>query len=151
MCNTSVENVFSSIAGSYDIIMTYESQDNMDPWKRHVINRSSVRNEFNEINSMKGYWINITEPCTLSITGKCKSQSIPLYSGWNLVGYPSLCTNTTVANAFLGTGADRVEVFDPSAPYLIRVVESDHIMMPGSGYWVRVPTDTVWIIDESSQ
>ena len=146
--NTSVENVLSSIAGSYDKIMSYDSQDIMDPWKRYVSGQSGSRTEFNEINSIKGYWIDVTEPCTLSITGICEPQIIPLYSGWNLVGYPSLCTETTVSNAFWGTGADRVEIFDPSSPYLIRVAEPDQLMMPGDGYWVHVAVDSVWVVDD---
>ena len=75
-----------------------------------------------------------------------RRTSIPLYAGWNLVGYPSL-TNETVANALWGTGADRVEVFDSGEPYRIKEVGPTYLMKPGEGYWVHVPADTVWVVD----
>ncbi len=144
--NNSIDYVFNSISGNYDCVMTYDSQDNEDHWKRYV-DSQSTRNEFSEISIMKGYWINVTEASTLRVIGKCESQSIPLYTGWNLVGYPSLCTETTMSDALWGTGADSVEVFDPSYPYLIRVGGPQELMMPGSGDWVHVSSDTFWVVE----
>ena len=75
-----------------------------------------------------------------------QSTSIPLYVGWNLIGYPSQNTET-VANALWGTGATRVEKFDAPAPYRISEVGPTYVMQPGEGYWVHVPADSTWTVD----
>ena len=95
-----------------------------------------------------GFWINITEPnVTFTVEGMVPtSPGIPLFAGWNLVGYPSLNTET-VANALWGTGADRVMVCDTGEPYNIREVGPAYIMQPGEGYWIHVPADSVWTVD----
>jgi hypothetical protein len=98
-----------------------------------------------------GFWINITEPggVNLTVSGIIPtSTSINLYAGsWNLVGYPTLNSTTTVANALFGTTADRVLVADTSEPYHIKEVGPAYVMKPGEGYWVHVVADTVWIVD----
>ena len=53
----------------------------------------------------------------------------------------------TVANAFWGTGADIVEVFDSSAAYRTKVVGPGYVMKPGEGYWVHVPADSVGTVN----
>ncbi|MBI5000148.1 MAG: hypothetical protein HZB92_01270 [Euryarchaeota archaeon] len=60
--------------------------------------------------------------------------SIPLYAGWNLVGYPTLCNNMTWADALWGTGATIVEVFDLAVIYRTKVVGPNYVMKPGEGY-----------------
>jgi hypothetical protein len=97
-----------------------------------------------------GVWINITTVGDgfILVTGSVPSSiSIPLHAGWNMVGYPSLCRNMTVADAFWGTGATIVEVFDPNATYRTKSVSSSYVMKPGEGYWVYVPADTVWTVN----
>ncbi|MDD4308378.1 MAG: hypothetical protein PHU53_06185, partial [Thermoplasmata archaeon] len=71
--------------------------------------------------------------------------TIPLYAGWNLVGYPTQTTET-VGNALWGTGADRVEVFDPISPY-IKEAGATYVMKPGEGYWIHVSADSTWTIN----
>ena len=74
------------------------------------------------------------------------STKIPLYAGWNMVGYPSLNTET-VANALWGTEADIIMICNMSEPYHIKEVGPTYVMKPGEGYWVHVPFDTTWTID----
>jgi len=56
-------------------------------------------------------------------------------------------TERSVSGALWGTSADRVEAHDPQSPYLISEVPSSYLMKPGQGFWVRVPADTVWVVD----
>jgi len=145
--SSSLEDVFSSISGSYDTIMSYDTQDLENNWKSYRTDRQEAQNEISEINSIKGYWINITEQCTFRLFGLASQHSIPLYSGWNLVGYPSLERNITLSNALWGTGVDRVEGYGPLSPYMIKSLSPDHIMQPGEAYWLHAPVDSFWIID----
>jgi parallel beta-helix repeat protein len=148
--NESIDSVLESIAGKWDYIQTYDASDVSDHWKSNLIYRPVSLNDLTTMNHLKGYWINITEPnVTLTVKGDKfgSALSIPLYAGWNLVGYPTLNTTTTVANALWGTGADRVEVCDPTDPYMTKEVGSTYLMKPGEGYWVHVPADTIWTVN----
>jgi len=145
----SIDQVLNSIAGKWDCIQTYDSLS-PEPWKTNNTLRPDQLNDFSTLNHKQGFWINITEPggTILTVNGyDPPSTSIPLYAGWNLVGYPTLNNSTTVANALWGTSADKVEVFDPAEPYRIKEVGPTYLMKPGEGYWVHAPADTVWIID----
>jgi hypothetical protein len=70
-----------------------------------------------------------------------------VHAGWNMVGYPSLNTTMTVANAFWGTGVDIVEVFDPLQTYGTVAVGPTYVLKPGEGLWVHAPTDSVWTVN----
>jgi hypothetical protein len=143
--DTSVEGVLSTISGNWDVVKYYDSTDASDPWKTYRVN--GTHNDLWYLDSTMGFWLHATEACNLTVNGvEFESTSITLYAGWNLVGYPSI-TEISVGDAFWGTSADRVEVFDPASPYMISAVAPEYIMKPGEGYWVRVPADTVWVID----
>ncbi|MCK5398315.1 MAG: right-handed parallel beta-helix repeat-containing protein, partial [Thermoplasmata archaeon] len=144
----SLEHLLESISGKWDRIYVYDTTDT-DPWKSFNVNGPESFNEIEGIDHKTGFWINITEAdVTLVVDGmRLNTSSIPLYAGWNLVGYPTLNDSMNVANALWGTGADRVEVFDPASPYLIKEAEPDYLMQPGEGCWVHVIVDTVWTID----
>ncbi|MCK4265950.1 MAG: exo-alpha-sialidase [Thermoplasmata archaeon] len=145
--NESITEVLSSIDGKWDYIQAYDALDT-DPWKTYATFKPGQLNDLSYLNHRIGFWINVTEPgVTLTVSGYVPSlTSIPLYAGWNLVGYPSL-TNETVANALWGTGADQVMVCNTSESYNIQEVGPEYIMRPGEGYWVRVVADSVWVID----
>jgi parallel beta-helix repeat protein len=146
--NWSIDSVLESIAGKWDCIQTYDSLTGT--WLSNNRHRPSQLNDLSAMNHLKGYWINITEPGVILMVKGDKfgsPLSIPLCAGWNLVGYPTLNTTTTVANALWGTGADRVEVCDPTDPYRTKEVSSIYVMKPGQGYWVHVPADTTWLVN----
>jgi len=52
----------------------------------------------------------------------------------------------TVSVALTGTGYDRVEGFQTAVPYVQQLSDS-YVMMPGEGYWVHVPADTLWTVN----
>jgi len=141
----SIDKVLENITGKWDVVKYYDTLDKADPWKTY--RPGSSVNDLTSIDNTMGFWINITEPnVNLTVSGyEPDSTIISLYAGWNLVGYPTQTTET-VGNALWGTGADRVEVFDPVSPY-IKEVGSTYIMKPGEGYWVHVPADTVWTVN----
>lgn len=143
----SIDSVLYSIDGKWNCIQVYNSTD-QDHWKSNKTFRPDQLNDLGSLDHKIGIWINITGPnVILTVYGyESISTAIPLHAGWNLVGYPSL-SNETIGNALWGTGADRVEVFDPAEPYLIKEIGPTYIMQPGEGYWVHVPADTVWVVD----
>jgi hypothetical protein len=145
--NWSLDSVLESIAGQWDCIQTYNTLS--DTWISHNIYRPPVLNDLNEMNHFKAYWINITGPgVTLTVKGDSFGSplSIPVYAGWNFLGYPSLVPET-VSNAFFGTTADQVMVGDTSEPYNLRTVGSAYLMTPGEGYVVHLVADSIWVVD----
>ena len=88
-----------SIEGSYGAIFTYVANDWNDPWKSY---NSSLPNwtvqQLNYINRLSGYWIYMRNSSNFSYYGVYADSTIPLYEGWNLVGYPKTNPeNITVA------------------------------------------------------
>jgi parallel beta-helix repeat protein len=128
----------------------YNASDAIDQWKQWYFGWPTSLNDLTNIDHKKGAWLYVTAlgDGYINVSGTIPtSTTIPLYAGWNLVGYPTLNTTTTVANALWGTGADRVEVCDPTAPYRTKEVGPTYVMKPGEGYWIHVPADTVWVVN----
>ncbi|MCK4757030.1 MAG: exo-alpha-sialidase [Thermoplasmata archaeon] len=145
----SLDVVLENISGKWDYILAYNSTD-PDHWKSNDISKPGPLNDLTEIDHTIGFWINITEPggCNLTLSGIIPTNTqIPLKAGWNLVGYPTLNNSVTVGEAFFGTGATRVEVCNTSQAYNQMEVMSTYIMRPGEGYWVKVPADSIWVVD----
>ncbi len=91
----------------------------------------------------RGYWINMTESATLTVSGSTPSNSIELANGWNLVGYNS-STSQSVSDALESIEGKYVsvwayvngtwKVYDPANPGFIDL----STMEPGYGYWINV-------------
>jgi len=148
--NTSIDQVLSSIAGKWNYIQAYNTTD-PDHWKTNATFKPDQLNDLKSINHKIGFWINITEPRVyLYVRGhESMITQIPLYAGWNLVGYPSL-TEERISTALAGTGYDRsVESFNASAPYRISQLADSYMMKPGEAYWIHVPADTIWTVNNT--
>ncbi|MCK4757723.1 MAG: right-handed parallel beta-helix repeat-containing protein, partial [Thermoplasmata archaeon] len=147
-CHESIIQVLSGIDGKWDYILTYDAAiDN--PWQSCNVIKPHQLNNLRELDTSMGIWINVTQQnVTLTVYGHAPATtSMELHAGWNLVGYPSLNTTMTIADAFWGTGANIVEICDTGQPYNLCEVGPTYIMQPGEGYWVHVPADTIWIVD----
>lgn len=144
--DTSIENVLSSISGQYSSVRTYNAWNVTDPWKKYRPGAST--NDLTDLDHTMGIWIDANTPCTLIIEGTQPDiTNITLRAGWNLVGYPSTVDKTVFA-ALTGTNFDRpVEEYDDAAPYLISQKANSELMTNVNGYWVHVPSDTVWVVD----
>ncbi len=144
----SVSSVLLSIAGKYNTARAYDPLDSADHWKMYRPSGPAAFNDLGEIDRTMGLWIDATEPCTLTVTGTPREfTNITLRAGWNLVGYPSTVDRTAEAS-LAGTGADMVAEFQSMSPYISDTTDLGTITMTqGGGYWVHVPADTIWSID----
>ena len=148
--NTDMNNVLSLIKGSYDAVQWYNISDIIDPWKHYQISKPTHLNDLNNIDHLIGFWIHIIEPNGLLFeypgTQPTQNQTIVLYPGWNLLGYPSLrCYNRTVAlnNITFGKEVDSIWTWDPQSKNWVEVGELDHFII-GRGYWVHATIECIW-------
>ncbi len=147
--NQTIDGALGAIQGKYDLVKSYSSLNPENPWLSYSPNRPEAFNDDFQITRKIGFWVRTTEACTLQVSGIPQdTTSITLYAGWNLVGYTILDENRTLSNALWGTGADRVEGFDSAEPYLIKELASNYIMKVGEGYWIHVPADVVWVLEQ---
>ncbi len=100
------------------------------------------------VNNGMGMWIDVTIGSNFTVAGIVPTQtSIPLYAGWNLVGFPSFSTTYTVADLKAETGATLVETFDSNAsPYFLQEMQDSDPLLAGQGYWIHVPAGVTWIV-----
>jgi len=94
-----------------------------------------------------GYWIRMTAPGTLTVTGVVMNTgaslppSFPVCVGWNLIGFKST-TAKTAGNYLEALRVNGIRswtmlyAFDSVGGYT-RVVTNDN-MVPGKGYWIAV-------------
>ena len=156
--STAIADVLSSIEGKYDLVYAYHALDAGDPWKKYNTAAPSFLNDLTDIDETMGVWIRATEAATLSVSGSVPSSAnIPLYSGWNLVGYPSR-TARFVEEALSSIEgkydlvyaygasdvADPWKKYNVAAPAFLNDLTQ---MRSGWGYWIRVSEDCVFHVD----
>lgn len=132
------EKILSSIKGSYSVVWGYRE----GKWQSYTPDDALLGN-LDALEAGYGYWIRMTEPEILSLTGTEAPQSISLNAGWNLIGYNAL--KSAPIGDILNSADCRVEtvwsyqhgnwlLYDSA-----NVAVSDlDFMEPGFGYWVRV-------------
>jgi parallel beta-helix repeat protein len=142
--------VLSSVFGAYKTIQWYNSSDTNDHWKHNCTSKPQHLNDFDSIDHLIGFWIYITEPggVLLEYSGPQPGapQNIPLHTGWNLVGYPSLSNKdrTTVLNNLdFGVEVDSIWAFDVVTQTWEEIGPGDDFEI-GRGYWIHVTQDCVW-------
>ncbi|MHA2407781.1 MAG: hypothetical protein ACXACA_05380, partial [Candidatus Ranarchaeia archaeon] len=148
--NTNVNDVFESLDGQYDAIRRYDSYDSTDPWKHHHILKPPELNDLEDVNHTMGLWIHITNPSKTKFYDYGEAfqvnQSILLYSGWNLVGYPSLTSyNRTdgLNNVDYLTQINKIMCYNASLEAWYTMNETDYFNR-GQGYWIHAKEDLVW-------
>jgi parallel beta-helix repeat protein len=147
--DTDLETVLNPISGSYDAVQWYNISDPSDNWKEYHISKP-FPNELDKINHTMGFWIHIIEPggILMEYSGMLptQNQSIPIHTGWNLIGYPSLTRHnrTNGLNTITyGTEIDALNWYD-SASKTWHIMNENDIFIPGRGYWLHSKIETTW-------
>ncbi|MCK4266895.1 MAG: hypothetical protein KAX31_06410, partial [Thermoplasmata archaeon] len=147
--DTALTSVLSTIAGNYDYVQYYDASDPADPWKTYATFKPPSLNDLTDIHNTMGIWINILNPCVLTVYGyEPTSTTIDLYAGWNLVGYPARDDSSyNVTQLKADTGATMVDGFNATAPYRISTLSDDYNLTCGEGYWVQMAFASTWTVD----
>lgn len=145
----SLAKVLGSIDGWYDAVRWYDSSDTNDRFKHLKIGKP-FGNDLSELNETMGFWIYITEPGDTNFlyngTYPTENQSVVLYKGWNLVGYPSLSNkNRTAAlnKITFGTDVDVIMTYNSTIQEWEVLDENDFFEL-GRGYWIHSLEEITW-------
>jgi parallel beta-helix repeat protein len=141
--------VLEPIKGYYDAVQWYDITDTNDPWKHYKVGKP-YRNDLNKLNESMGFWIYITQPRDTIFfyngTLPTINQTISLYPGWNLVGYPSIRSyNRThgLNNLTYGTHIDSIWTYYAATQKWKEMGSTDYFEL-GRGYWVHAKTTCQW-------
>lgn len=141
--NESLESVLQTVR--HDKAWYYDSSSK--EWKWHMTFKSYRRGLWH-MNQTMGLWVNVTENSNLTVAGMVPARtSTPLHSGWNLVSFPSFNASYTTQYLKMDTGAVRVEGYDLTPPYNLRVIGDSESLQAGHAYWVKVEADVDWVVE----
>jgi hypothetical protein len=136
-----LNNALHSIDSSYDSVQSYHAGFSR-PWTHWDHSKPSYFNSLTDIVHLSGYYIRMkTSEDFITIGRLPANEHIPLKSGWNLIGYPSLSPQLRddALSSILGE-VNVVYRFDPPIQSEVEVLASDH-MMPSNAYWIHVNND----------
>ena len=139
--------------GSTDWDKIYAWNGPNQTWMSYSKNRQNSHNTLTYLDNTMGIWLRLTATGDDLLTigpGSYSAGSvfISLFTGWNLVSYPS--ATSMDADATLPGNADFISVYNGGLSYLIEdlvLVPSAVTMSEGEGYWVHVTSDIMWIVD----
>lgn len=147
--------VFSSIAGNLAIAYAWDAQ--AGAWQTYDPALPPQFNTMTVVNERMGLWVHMTDADTLEVPGAFPdTTTIPLYAGWNAVGFPASASRDPAAA--LSAIADKVAVvlgydpadpedpwkrYSPGGPSFANDLEA---LEPGKGYWILATEDCLWEI-----
>jgi parallel beta-helix repeat protein len=141
--------VLGSIDGWYDAVQWHDQNDPSDPWKHHKVGKP-FGNDLSELNETMSFWIHITKPGETNFlyngTQPTSNQTLQLYKGWNLIGFPSLSNqNRTVGlnNLEFLIDVDVVQWYDASSKTWHFMGPDDNFEV-GRGYWMHSNVVITW-------
>jgi hypothetical protein len=149
--DSDVLDVLNSVDGNWNSVWSYEA----GTWKRYDLTGPDFLNDLATIELGKGYWINMKSDDTLYISGSEPTvKSIPLVSGWNLVGYNSLSSKPTTDamnsidgnwNSVWSYEAGTWKRYDLTGPDFLNDLTT---MEPGKGYWINMKSPDTWTLGD---
>jgi VCBS repeat-containing protein len=153
--STAITDVLATVNGNFDLVYAWDGAT--QAWQKYD-NIPGSPDSLNSLDETRGFWINMTGADTLIVVGNAPAtSSIPLKTGWNLVGYPGATsqalpgvlsdhgvTDFSLVYAYDGLDtADPWKMYDHAAPAYANDLAA---MAPGWGYWILVGVDQTWAV-----
>jgi parallel beta-helix repeat protein len=147
---TQVGTVLKSITGLYDSVQVYDAGDPLDPWKHIHASKPSHFNDLDAINHKNGFYIHVKNQMGILFeyfgTQPISPQIIPIYQGWNMVGYPSLSFHNRTEglnNLNFGDDINAIQWYDAGTKSWHYMDQND-TFVPGRGYWFHSKVTLWW-------
>jgi hypothetical protein len=159
-----------SLKEGWNLISFYVEADDMTPAtvlgsiKDKLVQIKNLKNSYNPtlpafINTLKGlnvkdgYWVKMDAEVSFELEGSVpEGASIPVRTGWNLVGYPRengaapADELTSLGNTVLQF-KNLKDSYNPALPAFINTLK---VIAPGLGYWLNVNDDGMWNVGDVS-
>jgi hypothetical protein len=137
-----IETLFADIKNSVQAIYSYTGTDYITYSPKDI-------STLTRIVPGAGYWIYMSAPGRVQISGNQPDKTIRLVSGWNLVGYNS----TQAAQVGVAIGSLKgitVYAFDTLSNSYKAYGQGTHNSLerfePGQGYWIYSEDDLTWTL-----
>ncbi|UCG69945.1 MAG: hypothetical protein JSV09_02695, partial [Thermoplasmata archaeon] len=147
--DTNIDEVLSSIDGLYDAVQWYDRMDTNDHWEHKKVGKP-FGNDLFELDESMGFWVHITPPGETLFpykgTQPTVNQTISLFPGWNMVGYPSLISYDRTAglnNLTFDTHVDSIWMYNSTTQKWKELGLTDYFE-PGMGYFVHAKSECEW-------
>jgi hypothetical protein len=148
-------NVLAPIAGQYDAVQWYDPSDlNGDYWKHNKTGKT-VGNDLDIVTYRTGLWIHMINATlfvpvqNVPVTGG-PANTLPMYAGWNLVGYPS-SIKQDVPSALGSLDYDVVMTYNAASGRWLRYEKGTGgnlaEMVIGHGYYIHMLSTETWNVD----
>jgi hypothetical protein len=142
-----ISDALASIAGQYDAVRAYYSEDPTDPWKHHVEGKP-FGNDLPDLDEVHGFWIHMKNDAVLipshmdptTDPGFPGYTTVPLLRGWNLVSYPSV-VDRPINDALAGVPYDMAQTYNESSGMWETWNGGSgnlQTMEMGKGYWIHI-------------
>ena len=118
-------------------------------WETFQPTQPAFPSDLTQLVQGRGYWVNVSQATTLTLTGVPWDGSVSLLAGWNLVGFPGLFQQADEAqeiSGVFGSQFNRVQqvwTFDPDTQRFsgydvtaIPALKELNTVAAGRGYWV---------------
>ena len=140
-----IETALNSISGKYDSIWNWKD----GTWEHYYPDKPWLTTMDETVDTGRGYWLNMGESSTLSITGLIPKTPTVLSQGWNLVGYNSISEEnitTVLSNIFEKVDSIWSWQDDIWKSYIPAESESASLttLTPGFGYWINATEEVIW-------
>ena len=145
--NPDPNNIFAPITGQYNVAYAYQACNTTEPWQVFDPDTPPATNDLTTVTPNIGYWIQATTTATLPLDGTLPpTTTIPLCTGWNLIGMPTPQARP-VRNALFSIDGKYTRVFgynaaNPENPWAVFDANAPawandlQMMNPGQGYWI---------------
>jgi hypothetical protein len=142
-----IPDTLFSIAGQYDAVRAYYSNDPTDPWKHHKEGKP-FGNDLLDLDEVHGFWIHMLNDAVLipahvdptTDAGFLGFTVVNLLGGWNFVSYPSVA-NRPINDALTGVPYDMVQHYNESSGIWETWDGGSgnlNTMEMGKGYWIHI-------------
>jgi len=129
---TNTTEAFNPIKPSFVSMFSYNGQT-----KQYI--KEDPFNSSRQIDLGYGLWLKVSQNISLNINGdEFGNSAIPLYSGWNLIGYTNLTEKGINISNLKNYIASTYTNSSWSSYIPNRTINSLETMKPGYGYWVKV-------------
>lgn len=132
-------------------IWGYDTDPSPPVWRSWQASPSDYPNDLRQLQLGRGYWVNVSQSCTLTLAGSPWAGPLTLTRGWNLVGFPGLAQREMGLadfNSVFRTNLARIpQIWTWDAGTAQRFTGYDVQTLPpitnltgvaaGRGYWVR--------------